>query len=506
MQALVWLFVLIATGVYICGPIVDPDLWWHLTVGRWIVAHREIPSVDLWNMFGVGQPWRAYSWSNEVLFALIDGRFGAHGLLVLKLVLGAAIGVSLGYAFRSIARDSFIGAVLGVFATAACFNHFTLRPQSFVWIYFGLVLMVVERIGAEGLSARRAAGLFILMALWANTQITTVLGVGAITLWLFHGRASLGLVGRTVGCALAGTLCTPYVGGEWLTFISKSGHPLKMQAIAEFAPATIMQHSTVFLVLVGALVLMLVQRRPAILEPGKLVLAGAFTLGALAVVKFIPFAVMVWCALAALAWQRSRTEPSVLGNLGEALERLRRVVVQIPAEGLSFVLICTIIVNVHNLWAEPISRIIVPIDAVDFMQKHNVPHPILHDFGRGGYIMYRYAKPDGTLEHRVPIDGRTNVTPPEVIIQARVALRGLEGWEEYFDAVKPETILWKTESPLVNILRAGSEWCQVHRSGLPEQGYAVFVKRSYLESNPGELVSPQCGATEPERRLRSPLR
>ena len=73
MRIVLWLSALIAVGLYIAGPLVDPDLWWHITAGRWMIAHGEVPTVDYWNMFGVGKPWRAYSWSVEVIFAAVEG-------------------------------------------------------------------------------------------------------------------------------------------------------------------------------------------------------------------------------------------------------------------------------------------------------------------------------------------------------------------------------------------------------------------------------------------------
>lgn len=494
MQILLWALVLVATGVYISGPLVDPDLWWHITVGRWILAHGAIPTVDYWNMFALGEPWRAYSWSNEVVLALIDGRFGAHGLLALKYLLAGLMGVSFGLAFRSICRDGFIAALLGVFATLACHNHFTLRPQSLVWIFFAILLALADRIQVDGLSRRRAIGLALLMCLWANTHITTALGIGALALWLFVGKSSLSQVLVTCGIAFLGTLVTPYLGGEWLTFLHKTGHPLQMQAIAEFAPATIMQHSTAFLVIIVALCGALAIRRLNLLEVGKIVLAGGFTLAGLAVVKFLPFAVLVWCALVALLWRRTQPEPALRGNLGEGLERFRRLVDAIPYEGLSFVVICTIIVNIYNVWPEPISRTIVPVDAVDFISQKRLSHPILNDFGRGGYMMYRLSRPDGSIEHPVPIDGRTNVTPKAVWEKAHASFQGSARWEEYLDLVEPQTILWKAESPLVSILEARGDWCVVFRSGTPEFGYVVLVTRAEFAARADEFSSSKCGS------------
>src|ERR1700722_13017539 len=42
--------------------IVDPDIWWHLRTGDWIVAHHSVPFTDPFSSYGMGKPWAAYSW------------------------------------------------------------------------------------------------------------------------------------------------------------------------------------------------------------------------------------------------------------------------------------------------------------------------------------------------------------------------------------------------------------------------------------------------------------
>ncbi|HEX3375401.1 MAG TPA: hypothetical protein VHS29_00985, partial [Candidatus Acidoferrales bacterium] len=38
----------------------DPDIWWHLATGRWILQHRAIPMTDPFSSYGMGKPWIAY--------------------------------------------------------------------------------------------------------------------------------------------------------------------------------------------------------------------------------------------------------------------------------------------------------------------------------------------------------------------------------------------------------------------------------------------------------------
>lgn len=520
MRASLYFSILCAVAAYITGPIVDPDLWWHITSGRWIVAHGALPHVDQWNMFGAGQPWRPYSWWCEILFAVVEARYGAYGLLILQFVVAVLLAAALAWLYSSLSRDRAIGLILGIFATLSTYNHFTLRPQAFVWIYLALLILIVDRIAERGhLTRASGVALLICMALWANTHISTALGLAVIAGWLWSAsRRKLTL--QTVALGLFGTLITPHFGAEWLTFFRKSGHPFALNAIAEFHPATIMQPSTAFLVLALALVAAFgasaVPFSSALSSPSltcqprqplaRYLLLAAFSLAGLAVVKFLPLAVIVALALLAKQWAALHSEGAVrssaispargaLQNLIDGVERLRRGILWLPSAGVSFVALAITIVSLHNVWQEPVSLKIVPVQAFDFLMQRKLPLPVLVGFGQGGYLMYRFSDARGELptpQHRAPIDGRTNVVPHHIWESSLKSFRGERGWRDYLDNVQPQTILWRTESPLTSILENNQEWCLIYRSGSTENGFSIYIKHELFVARKPEFSSDNC--------------
>ncbi len=494
MKVIFWLSLVLLTGAYICGAVIDPDLWWHITAGRWILANHAIPHVDYWNMFSSGQPWRAYSWLVEILFAATDSHFGPSGLFVLQLAMALGIAFSLFYCLGKISRDWFFGALLGIWATLACFNHFTLRPQSLVWIYFIWLIWVAEQIDSEGPSPRRYAAIFCIMTLWANTHLTAALALMTVFGWLWR-RGNVRTAMTASVCAFAGSLVTPYLGGEWITLIKKTGHPFQHQDIAEFQSATIMQYSTAFLIIALVVLLTFLHFRPKSVSLAKLAVVGLFCAAGLSIVKFLPFAAIYIGAVIAVIWHNERADRLALGNLAEAVERFRIGVAKIPREGASFLCICLAITYVVRPWRQPIDTDIVPVAAVDFMQKHQLPLPVLNDFGRGGYLMYRYSDAAGNPGLQVPVDGRTNVNDPKVFDKFENAFSGKRNWQKYFDAVNPGTVLWPSGSPLVTILLQKQDWCLVFWSGEEDDGYSVFVKQDFWAAHKEELPSQNCGAT-----------
>jgi len=481
----------LSCGAYLVKPIADPDLWWHLTIGRWIISHGRVPQEDFWNMFAIGTPWRAYSWSVEALFAFLDNRFGPQGLMCLKLVIAFSLALSLFYCLTKLSSDRKMGSLLGALTTLACFNHFTLRPQLISWLCFILVLNIAQQIEERNLSWRSGIGLFILSIVWANTNITPSLGIFAASLWIY-GRRRFWAGLKVVLICFAGTLLTPYGGGEWLTVLAKTAHPFRHGGVSEFAPASVLQTAVIILLFELVLLGWAYHRMPRALAVPKLFMAAVFNLAALATVKFIPYAVFANGFLLALYWHRAGLRGAGLGNLGEGLTRLLEVLARIPKWLAALLLIGFCVWKLNWLSAQPLDVKHLPVGAVDFILERQLAHPILVGFDVGGYMMYRLSDRKGNLQYPVPIDGRTNVTPPHVWRNFITAFRGQAGWQEYFALVGPKTVLWKKTSPLISILLHGSLWCLVYEDGSLEEGYAVFISHSTFEERKGEFSSPNC--------------
>jgi hypothetical protein len=64
--------ILLAIGFTLApNTISDPDLWWHLRTGEWILQNASLPSADPFSTYGADRPWVAYTWA--VRCALVRG-------------------------------------------------------------------------------------------------------------------------------------------------------------------------------------------------------------------------------------------------------------------------------------------------------------------------------------------------------------------------------------------------------------------------------------------------
>jgi hypothetical protein len=503
-KQILWCVIAILMGSYICLPVADPDLWWHITVGRWIIAHGTVPRIDYWNMFGVDLPWRAYSWTSEIVVALVDRWFGDIGLLYTQLGLGILLAAVLQYTFGKIARDNWVGAAFGIYSTVACYNHFTLRPQVVVWIFFAVLLYLVEQVSRDGLRRNLVFGIFVSGAVWANTHLTAALGLGAVALWLLPAQRSDLLPWKNLAVCVAtfflGTLCTPYLGGEWITFLSKTGHPLRYSVIAEFQPATILQYSTVFVLLLLVFLIVVAFTTRAVPRFGRTVLGGGMVIAGLTAVKFLPFAAIVLGALVCQWW--SSVSPHIKGDGEEITPGIPEGLLRAKAwssslspmthGALAFLLFAVSLANISSLRKHPIDLTYVPKAAVDYIKEKSLQIPILNEFGSGGYLMYRFSSQEGMPEFRVAIDGRTNVNPPDIWQMYQESFLGKLGWRKFIQRVEPKTILWRQGSAFVALLYASKQWCRVFSSGEKESDYVIFVQREEFERRPGEFSSNNC--------------
>lgn len=482
MTIFIWLTIVVLISSYICLPIFDPDLWWHITVGRWIYANGTVPVNEHWNLYAAGRPWTAYSWPAELIFSFAD-KFGISGLMTLQILMAVIVVATFFVVYSKIAHDWFIGGVLGVYVACGCIGFFAVRPQSLIWPIFCAVIYVSYQINKIGLTMQYKALLFILMLLWSNLHISQIFGIFAIVLITFDLKKIYSKTLPAIFTAFLGSICTPYLGYEWIIFFSKSAHPFIYSTILEFGPATILHYTTCLFILGIVLSLALLFELKRSKEFTQLIiLAACSSIAGLAVVKFMPFALVCIAALLAAVlgeFKLQNTADHIQSNLFIGIKKLGSIYDKLQGNGFAFLLVAITWVTIHKLYDQPLWDSKIPIKAVDFIEKHNLPQPLMNALGEGGYLMYRFSDPvTGELTNKVTMDGRTNVNLPEVAMKSSRAYQGQNKWNEYLELVKPNTILWKSYSPLIQILGQDNEWCKVFSEFREDQdGYTVFTKR-----------------------------
>ena len=71
----------------------DSDTGWHIRTGEWILKNGRVPTTDIFSFTKAGQPWFAWEWLSDVLMAVVHGRSGLAGIVLVSLLLLGATSV-----------------------------------------------------------------------------------------------------------------------------------------------------------------------------------------------------------------------------------------------------------------------------------------------------------------------------------------------------------------------------------------------------------------------------
>ncbi|MCB0359420.1 MAG: hypothetical protein KDD44_07280 [Bdellovibrionales bacterium] len=489
--ALPILFAVSATALYVLSPLVDPDLWWHLVVGRWVLAHHEAPRVDHWNALAAGREWISYSWAAEVLFARVEQAGGFLGLFFLKALLCVLLVASLFGCYWSRARDWLTAALLSLVVLAGVAPALMLRPQTIafillVWLLYALSL-VRERLeaGALGPALRASVLALFVIVVWSNVHVSAVLAPGIVFCWLMgrsNVRGSWPVPLVAAGVCGGATLINPHGLGLYRASFDSALHPMLYQAILEFSPLTIFQPGAGMLLVLLVWMAVVFLSRPEHAERFRILLMGGFTVLALTAVKFLPLASLIAGAVLADLWGNAHGERAYFGMFGRQVARLEGQLHGVRWGLVTSVLgmLCAVLL-VGRLQQPPALLARIPESAWDYVEQHNLQPPLLNRFGDGGYLMFRTADENGVpAKWRVAVDGRTTVLTPEEFADYYALELGLPNWRTFVQRVQPRTIVWKVDTPLFSVLEADPAWTLVYdersdSSRRVGERWAVFV-------------------------------
>ncbi len=69
----------------------EPDLWWQIRTGEWILEHNEVPGQDVFSFTMAGNEWINIKWGFEVLAALVVKIAGPESVFVLQSIVNCIL-------------------------------------------------------------------------------------------------------------------------------------------------------------------------------------------------------------------------------------------------------------------------------------------------------------------------------------------------------------------------------------------------------------------------------
>lgn len=181
--------------LFSCNKVFDPDTWWHLATGRWVMENRLVPAHDIFSFATADAPWVAYSWLPATGMYLVHAAGGPAALVLVKAALiSASFLLAFLLSVRARVHPWLAAAALALAIPVARFQ-FRDRPQILMFALVALFFWLLAEPGAE---RRRGTwlALGIAQVAWANVHGSFILGI-ALTGALLFERA-LGFASATV--------------------------------------------------------------------------------------------------------------------------------------------------------------------------------------------------------------------------------------------------------------------------------------------------------------------
>jgi hypothetical protein len=409
-------------------PTADPDAWWHLAVGRAVVATRSTLPVEPWSSLHAGAPWRYKDLAADLVLYGAQRAAGFAGLWLVKALVGLLVGLALLALARR--RAWWAVALAGAWLAAVPLSE---RPSLFS-------LAAFAAIWALGARERPWAAAGVAWA-WVWLHRAFPLGFALLFAQALARPRSRSAWIAALAAPIAGLL-NPCGLAAYRTAFGVAGSEALRRTISEWQPVgplELVRHFPIVAILAVAALLAagvsLARRRRA--EDARdlaITLALAIAVGSAA--RFVPF-----LALAAAL---------TLARLGaEALEPLpRRLDIAFALLGVALVL--------RGPFRLGPDRTRTPAAAAEFAHAHALSGPVANSFELGGWTIW--ALPDA----RVLADGRNELVYPPPFIER--AIRSEHDPAEFAALRAEDHATWTLSSQRARshpFLRADDRWMLV---------------------------------------------
>jgi hypothetical protein len=469
----------------VADPVIDPDIWWHLRVGQWVVEHHAVPATDPFSRYGVDRPWIAYSWLYEVLVFRLYEAFGLAGIVAYRVAMSMAVVAALHRLVRRREPRFLVATALTAVAALAMAPLFSERPWLVTILFTTLTLDVLLNLRA-GQASRWIWLLPFAFVLWANLHIQFVYGLLLLGLACVAPGIDALLarqrgedVGKVVswrvvlltGLCLLATLANPYHGQLYrvvVEYATQSGpfHCVNELRALEFREAS----DWVMLLLGGAAVFALGRRRRlGSFEVLLLTCAGALAFRSRRELWFL-----VLAGVAILATQHRRRaagrcrEPSgtSLVRLGSRHLPLKQWI----AIGAALTVLIGLVAWRRGLSEENMGRKVAevfPVEAAAVVAARGYAGPLYNDFNWGGFLIWSLP------QLPVVLDGRTNLHGDERILRIGNTWAAGPGWRDDPDLATAGVVIADAQSPLGCVLVLDDRFQVVYEDRIAR----VFVRR-----------------------------
>ena len=412
LAALTLLIVGVGTECFITKlSVLDPDMWWHLSVGDWIVHNHAFPHDGIFSRTAAHRPWMAYSWGYEVLLSRFYDWFSFIGMGLFGTLLTTAVAIAVFVMLYRISRRFWASLGLSIGAYAGFLFNIAPRPVFFSVILFTITVTLLFEAQRTG-RAQLLYWLPLVFLVWANFHIQFLYGL-AVVGWFAGVNLVQYLAVRirihpafiespsipvlppfaVLACCIFATCVGPYSFHLYFQAIAISQSKIMYRMIRELQALSFTYSSQYveLLLAVAAFFAIGWKRKVDPFKLGLLIFASVF-------------AFRTWRD----AWLLCVTAVAVIADFPAAEDEPEQALQPSGWAAVAVASILLLFLTVRNtdFTTRGLDRFIsqeYPVDAVNFLRRNPVGGPIYNSFDWGGFLIFYLP------QYPVSIDGRTDL-------------------------------------------------------------------------------------------------
>lgn len=173
--------------VFSLKSLLEPDLWWQLRTGEWMLETGSIPHTDPFSFTYFGTPWQNIKWGFEVIIALLSKTLGTEMLMMVQVICSIGIVYFLLRLAKGFTQTTLQPITYGIIGLSfiALEYRMTGRPETITHVFFLLLCAILlER---RFKPSRFIWWIPVIMMVWANLH--EAFGIGLVVLGVFTASA-----------------------------------------------------------------------------------------------------------------------------------------------------------------------------------------------------------------------------------------------------------------------------------------------------------------------------
>jgi len=461
----------------------DPDLFWHLKVGDWIVEHSALPHTGILSRTAANLPWVAYSWGYEVLLSFSYTALGLVGVGIFGVALTVLVAFSLYWMLYRLSGQLWLSLALAAVTCSAFLFNGMPRPMFLSEMLYAVTLTLLLEAHRRS-PVQTLYWLPLVFFVWANLHIQFIYGLFAVSLFV-----GINLLQRILAalnfnpdrlvpsvlplkslltifalCFIA-TLVGPNFYKPYVVVLGYSKAKFTYSVISELQPLSFRGYSHFAELFIAAAGFYAVGWRKKL---------DLFKLALLTFAVVVAFRTMrdAWflCFSAAACIADYSEEPPAT----EPASKSRRDLA-IVAAAVLFILFIAAPATDFNM--RTIDRSIsadYPVNAINFLRRNPVPGPLYNNLTWGGFLMWYLP------ELPVAIDGRNDLYGDDLdklFYESESAFPSFTT-DPYLD--QAGVVILDSKLPLAKILTIDPRFNLVYHDDIA----AVFARRSTVLPSP----------------------